>query len=165
MKYIIIFLFSCAAFCEQVSAQQKVTIGGPGSGGGGADGGVIVMKAVGTTPNANSATIIDDTLQLQIASASFPGVVKAGTNLDITGDGTLSSLMKTRINTGGTTYSTSRINFIAALNCLVAFLVQVIFLLGITTSLTFLLLPRGYKLLLALLRPLRHLFLCCIEIC
>lgn len=44
-----------------------------------ADTGVIAMAAVGAAPNANGASISGSTLTLQPASASFPGVVTAGT--------------------------------------------------------------------------------------
>ncbi len=59
-------------------------------------GGVTTMAAVGSSPNANGATISGSTLTLQPASASFPGLITTGTqtiagNKTITGDTTLTT--------------------------------------------------------------------------
>jgi hypothetical protein len=44
-----------------------------------ADGGVLSLSAIGSTPNANAATITGTVLNLQPADASFGGVVTTGT--------------------------------------------------------------------------------------
>jgi len=44
-----------------------------------ADGGVLSLSAIGSTPNANAGTITGTVLNLQPASASFGGVVTTGT--------------------------------------------------------------------------------------
>lgn len=46
---------------------------------GGGGGGVSAMTAIGSSPNSNGATISGSTLTLQPASASFGGVITAGT--------------------------------------------------------------------------------------
>ncbi len=56
-------------------SSASVDLGSNISSGGGGGGGVTTMAAVGSSPNANAATIASTTLTMQPASGSFPGVV------------------------------------------------------------------------------------------
>jgi hypothetical protein len=60
--------------CLQVNSSGVVSGAGLGCGGG-----VTTMATIGSSPNANGATISGSTLTLQPASASFGGVVTTGT--------------------------------------------------------------------------------------
>jgi hypothetical protein len=67
-----------AADGSVITAGTNITISGgtiASSGGGGS----ITLSAIGSTPNANAATITGSVLNLQPASASFGGVVTTGT--------------------------------------------------------------------------------------
>jgi hypothetical protein len=57
-----------------------------------ADGGVLSLSAIGSTPNANAATITGTVLNLQPADASFGGVVTTGTQT-FAGDKTLTGTL------------------------------------------------------------------------
>lgn len=78
-----------AANGEVITAGTNITIsGGTISSTGG--GGSITLSAIGSTPNANAATITGDVLNLQPASASFGGVITTGSQT-IAGAKTFSS--------------------------------------------------------------------------
>jgi hypothetical protein len=57
-----------------------------------ADGGVLSLSAIGSTPNANAGTITGTVLNLEPASASFGGVVTTGTQT-FAGDKTLTGTL------------------------------------------------------------------------
>lgn len=61
---------------------------------------VTTLAAVGSSPNANAATISGTTLNLQPASASFPGVITTGTQT-IAGDKTFSGSSVISTGVGG----------------------------------------------------------------
>jgi hypothetical protein len=64
-----------------------------------ADGGVLSLSAIGSTPNANAATITGTVLNLQPADASFGGVVTTGTQT-FAGDKTFTDVIKPNASTG-----------------------------------------------------------------
>jgi hypothetical protein len=93
-----------------------------------ADGGVLSLSAIGSTPNANAATITGTVLNLQPADASFGGVITTGTQTiaglktfqgttasdtaplgselaAVTGTGTNWTLAGTNLNVGGYTHT------------------------------------------------------------
>jgi hypothetical protein len=68
---------------------------------GGGGGGITALGVIGSTPNANAATISGVTLNLEPASASFGGVVTTGTQT-LAGDKTLSGVLALSGATGNT---------------------------------------------------------------
>jgi hypothetical protein len=93
-----------------VANSFNLTIGGTSSINGtvtGSNSGDVTLSAVGSTPNANAATLTGQVLNLQPASSSFPGLVTTGTqtlagNKTLTGNTTSTNL--TINGTGGQGY-------------------------------------------------------------
>jgi hypothetical protein len=54
-----------------------------------ASGGVTTLSNIGTTPNAQGATITGSALQLQVGNNTYAGVLKVGSNITVESDGTI----------------------------------------------------------------------------
>jgi hypothetical protein len=86
---------------EFYTGSAWAVIGGSSGGGGG----VTTLAAIGSTPNANGATISGSTLNLEPANASFGGVVTTGSQT-FAGDKTFNGLVTGRAGSAaGVTYS------------------------------------------------------------
>ena len=68
-----------AADGSVITAGTNITISGGTISSTGGGGGSITLSAIGSTPNANAATLTGSVLNLEPASASFGGVVTTGT--------------------------------------------------------------------------------------
>lgn len=55
-----------------------------------ASGGVTTLSNIGTTSNAQGATITGSALQLQVGNNTYAGVLKVGSNISVASDGTIS---------------------------------------------------------------------------
>ena len=67
-----------------VNAKGRITVASSGSGG------TLTLSNIGTTSNAQGATLTGSALQLQVGSNSFAGVLKVGSNISVASDGTIS---------------------------------------------------------------------------
>lgn len=79
--------------------------------GGVGGGGITTIGVLQTIAEAKGLSISNDTLYGHYATSTTHGMVKPGTNLGVSA-GVLSASMNARVNSGGSTYSASRLNFI-----------------------------------------------------
>ena len=93
-----------AADGSVITAGTNITISGGTISASGGGGGSISLSAIGSTPNANAATLTGSVLNLEPASASFGGVVTTGTQTfagNKTLTGTLSAKTSISVSNNG----------------------------------------------------------------